>query len=200
MNELIKVTQNENNEPVVSGRELHKFLEQYNSFDELFIVVSKMKIELSLDTAQLRRLRNALSQLDNKFGVELLSYLKDSIDCEIALTNTNQPKQYSEKLIQNEVISNFDKYFSPYKLICKEYPVEGVGRIDLLAQTKDGRAVIIELKHGRHNPIKQLLAYATHFYDPILIGITDYMPNKLPHENIHLYSVDELRKGCQLPV
>ncbi len=36
MNELIKVTSNENNEPIVSGRVLHEFLEVTTRYNDWF--------------------------------------------------------------------------------------------------------------------------------------------------------------------
>lgn len=60
-------------------------------------------------------------------------------------------------------------------------------RVDLLAKMPaSNRDVLFELKLGAEDPTPQLLKYASHFRNPILIGITEKrLPPQQKCENVH---------------
>lgn len=179
MNELLKIEVNEEQEPCISGRELHEFLIKIDSFHEFFVAVSKLKTEL--DREGLGVLLEELDQLIYviKFGGEEIAYLKDSVVAERVLPcKAKNERKYREKEMQNYIENNFKSIFPDYDFVSKEKAVKGVGRIDIFArERKTGRPVIIELKKGSRNPNIQLLAYAKSFDNPILVAITEDIAN-----------------------
>ena len=88
-------------------------------------------------------------------------------------------RKTKEQEYESELIDRFDsiKEFSEYKFI-KSQKVLGDGdRIDIFAIHKNSdRPVLIELKVGNKSGHQQLINYATHFSDPILISISEKRP------------------------
>ena len=93
---------------------------------------------------------------------------------EYCLASKRLQGNLKKKQMQSSLLDNFCYAFPNYNLVGAEIPIDGIGRIDILAEDKESKqAVIIELKAGSHNPNTQLLAYATKHENPILIGITE---------------------------
>ena len=196
MNEIIKVSyQNEN--PTVLGRELHKALESARNFTEFFVKVSEFRINMSRD--ELKILRSVLVEFASKYGAIAITYLADTIDAERVLPCKQEtPRKFKEKQMQSSLLDNFCYAFPNYNLVGAEIPIDGIGRIDILAEDKESKqAVIIELKAGSRNPNTQLLAYATEYENPILIGITEIELNPSSRNNdIIYYTFSELKEGA----
>ena len=196
MNEIIKVSY-QNESPTVLGRELHEALESARNFTEFFVKVSEFRINMSRD--ELKILRSVLVEFASKYGAIVITYLADAIDAERVLPCKQEtPRKFKEKQMQSSLLDNFCYAFPNYNLVGAEIPVDGIGRIDILAEDKESkRAVIIELKTGSHNPNTQLLAYATKYENPILIGITETrLSLKLKNSNIIYYTFSELKEGA----
>ena len=175
MNELIKIQNNEQQEPIVSGRELHEFLESSKSFKDMFVKVSQLKTHY--DRQELITLRSIINKpvFILRYGAEAMAYLGDTITSEMVLPcKSIQERQYAEKKMRVDIIDNWNTVFPLYDFIGSEVNVDGIGRIDILAKTKSrGRPVVIELKSGNKNPNSQLLAYAKGYTNPKLIAITE---------------------------
>lgn len=183
MNELIKTTQNENGEILVAIEKL----KECETFEELFIAVNEMKFRLSYRKEYLW-MQEVLQEimLTFKFDARALIYLKDMMTLESVYTlGIKEERKKTEKDMQDEIIENFELLFPEYTFVKKEHKIK-TGRIDILAEAKkDKRPVIIELKKGKGNPTKQLLAYATEFTNPILVGVTEEkLDYRTMHENI----------------
>jgi RecB family endonuclease NucS len=194
MNELIKTTQNENGEILVNIEKL----KECKTFEELFIAVNEIKFSISCKE-EYRRLQEVLQEimLTLKFDTRALIHLKDILLLEsVHALKIEEECEKSEKELQDEIVKNFDLLFPEYTFIAKEYKIK-IGRVDILAKAKeDGRPVIIELKKGKANPTKQLLAYATEFANPVLIGVTEErLDYRVMHEDIKyfVYSSERLR-------
>ena len=189
MDELIKIEVNENQEPVISGRALHEFLTKIATFNEFFVAVSKLKVELG--KAELKMLSNELDNIiySEKFGNQEMVYLKDSVIAERTLPcKSYNQREFTEKEMQNYIVKNFVKIFPNYIFVTKEKVVPNVGRIDIFAVEKSTRrAVIIELKKGAKNPNTQLLAYSQHFDNPVLIGSTENITSEADGINYILF-------------
>ena len=189
MDELIKIEVNENQEPVISGRALHEFLTKIATFNEFFVAVSKLKVELG--KAELKMLSNELDNIiySEKFGNQEMVYLKDSVIAERTLPcKSYNQREFTEKEMQNYIVKNFVKIFPNYIFVTKEKVVPNVGRIDIFAVEKSTRrAVIIELKKGAKSPNTQLLAYSQHFDNPVLIGITENITSEADGINYILF-------------
>lgn len=198
MNELLKVELNDNQEPIMSARGLHDELDNLDNFTDFFIKASEYKVALS--KLELKTLRSVLKSFIFKFNSVAITYLIDAIDAEITLPcKQEMPREFKEKQLQNSLLDNFCYAFPDYELVGAEIPVAGVGRIDVLAKDKESkRPVIIELKTGSRNPNKQLLAYATKYDNPILVGITE---NNLSSANIHkgifYFTFSELKRSSK---
>lgn len=172
MNNLIKINYETEN-PTVSGRELHKALDNCNSFEEFFVKVCEEKNNCGVD--ELKKLISIVNDIHYraKYGNSTIVYLCDCITTEKLLPcKSADPRRQIEKEIQNEIINNFNKIFPNMKFVGQEVTVNGVGRIDILAM-QGNQYVIIELKCGSKNPNAQLIAYAKNYDNPILIGITE---------------------------
>lgn len=197
MNDLIKTHENEKGELEVIGRELHEFLNGAKDFTEFFIKVSEYRIKSS--RSELKMLRQVLKPFVFKYGSNAITHLMDTIDVEMTLPrNQGVPRKFKEKQLQNNLLDNFCNAFPNYDLSGAEISVDGIGRIDILAEDKESkRPVIIELKIGSRNPNKQLLAYATKFKNPILIGITETELNpEIKNKDILYYTFYELEEGA----
>jgi len=198
LNDLIKTHENENGELEVSGRELHEFLEVKDQFEGFYNVVCALKVGLQRE--DLRILRATVSRFKNKFNAESIIYLCDSITAEMILPCSNiKIKQKSESDYQKQVVSAFEFAFPQYRYLNKEVVVEGIGRIDILAEDEvTKRPVIIELKLGSFNPNKQLIAYGSKFEDPLLIGITENkLDDKMKIAGVLYFTYDELLRKKQ---
>lgn len=192
MNELIKVTY-DNDRPVVSARELHEMLCGLTSFESFFVAVCELKVRL--DRKDLDSLKNAVSDFRFCYSNEAITYLCDCISCEKVLPfNFESQRTFDEKTFQKKIIGSFDSIFPDFTYVGNEVPVPNVGRIDILAKEKaSGRDVIIELKVDDKNPTRQLLAYATAYNDPILVGVsTKKFLFKESDNRIRYYTYEEL--------
>lgn len=192
MNELIKVTYS-NDRPVVSARELHEMLRGFTSFESFFVAVCKLKVKL--DRKDLDSLKKAVSEFRFYYSNEAITYLCDCILCEKVLPfNFENQRTFDEKTFQKKIIKSFDSVFPDFAYVGNEVSVSNVGRIDILAKEKvSGRDVIIELKVDDKNPTQQLLAYATAYDDPILVGVsTKKFSFKESDDRIRYYTYEEL--------
>lgn len=142
-------------------------------FQSFFITVCKLKISFSLP--ELRILYRELEDFKPLYGNTAIAYLRDCVQVEMTLPCKNPIKRrYTEKELQNTLVEHFSTTFPSYAFISTEVPVKGVGRIDILARDlSSNRYVIIELKVKSKNPTSQLLAYASNYENPVLIGITE---------------------------
>lgn len=122
-----------------------------------------------MDRDELKELLKLMDNYYADYTSAAIAYLKDCIQTEMFISCKSKIRQ--EKMMQTEIVNNFNSLFPDYTFICTEKKVEGVGRIDIYALYGE-RPVIIELKVRHKNPNGQLLAYATKFENPILIGIT----------------------------
>jgi len=84
----------------------------------------------------------------------------------------------SERDYHDELCTSFDKYLPELTFIDREVQIDidDRDRLDILAESKDGRPVIIELKLGNKSAHKQLRSYAVGFENPILINISEELP------------------------
>lgn len=87
----------------------------------------------------------------------------------------------SEKDYHDEIINSFHVYFPDLEFIDSEVQVDidDRDRIDILAKDSSERPVIIELKLGKTSAHKQLRSYAVGFEDPLLINISEILPNNM---------------------
>lgn len=148
-------------------------LRSVSDFKSFFIIVCNCKI--SFNRSELKILYDALDKFESQYGITAIAYLKDCIQVEMTLPCKNLIKRrYTEKELQGILIQRFSAIFPAYELLSAEVPVKGIGRIDVLARDlKSNRYVVIELKVKNKNPTSQLLAYASNYNNPILIGITE---------------------------
>lgn len=176
--------------------ELKEQLDGCRSFTEFFITVCKIKV--AADFEDLRRLLSLMDEYIPKYGGDAVVYLKDCIQTEIVLPcKSKEAITQLEKAMQSEIVNNFNTLFPKYTFVCTEKKVGGIGRIDIFALCGK-RPVIIELKVRSKNPAGQLLAYATKFENPILIGITQKPireENKI--DGIKYMLFDELKRGVK---
>lgn len=175
--------------------DLKQQLDNCKNFKDFFITVCKIKVSCEFD--DLLTLLHLLNAYIPTYGGKAIVYLKDCIQTEMVLPcKSKEAIIQAEKEMQKEIANNFHFVFPKYTFVCIEKKVNGIGRIDIFA-LYDKRPVIIELKTKRRSPNSQLLAYATKFEDPILIGITQEAiaeENKIPGINYLVF--DELRKGA----
>jgi hypothetical protein len=197
-NSLIPVYQSDKGTRAVSARELYERLNSINDFKDFFINVSEIKTDLMRD--DLKILREVVDAFDSRFGAAAIVYLVDSITAEMVLPCKNEVlRNLKEKQLQNMILANFKEVFPQYNLVGSEVLVEGIGRIDILAEEKSTKkSVIFELKTGSGNPNKQLIAYSSQFGDPILIGITEIPLNdNMKLNNIAYLVFDEIKKSVK---
>lgn len=169
MNEIIKI----DNDNKVSGRELHDFLEESKSFQELFNKVYELMICTNRDIN--KSIMLALnSPAFIKYGKSLV-YLRDMISMNRVLPcNSGKERNYEEKKLHDYIVDNFNIIFPDYRFIGSEVVIENIGRIDILGEEKTtNRKIIMEIKVGGHNPNSQLYAYGAHYNNPILVGVVD---------------------------
>jgi hypothetical protein len=123
---------------------------------------------------------------DDDFGITLIKF---DVTNYMIQFQSDKSRRTIEKYYRQEIINNFNKFFPKYNFIKQEVSVKNIGKIDILAKDKvSGRNVIIEIKTNKQNPNKQLLAYATGYDNPILVGITN-MDKKYYLDNIIYYTV-----------
>jgi len=197
MNNLIPINY-DNDRQTVSARMLHEKLDNICDFKEFYIAVSKLKVDLL--KSDLRILRDTVNTFCSKFGADAIVYLADCITAEMILPcKSEEVRQFKEKQLQNELLINFNAAFPKYYLLGSEIPVDGIGRIDILAEeTETGREIIFELKVGSGNPNKQLIAYASKFNNPILIGVTEFPINdSMKLQNVIYLTFDEIKKSSK---
>lgn len=135
-----------------------------------------------------------LSFCSNIISTEVYGVLMDLCHYKYYFLNSIKRNNVNERELVKILAGNFDVIFPEYELIKTEYIVNGVGRIDILAKDLyNDSYVIIECKRKRHNPTKQLLAYATSFHSPVLIGITEEVLSiKARHEGIIYLTYEEV--------
>lgn len=158
-------------------------LTKCNTFEEFFIEVSKLRVSETVDG--LRELRKTLSET-TRFDREAIVYLMDCIDIEIVNNlKTSKNTENTESQMKKRVVEKFSELFPDFEFIKTEYEVP-TGRIDILAnEISSNRPAIIELKINKGNPNKQLIAYGSHFINPILIGVTqEELPERVKLEEI----------------
>ena len=197
MNDLLKVNY-ETETPTVSARDLHEALHDCKCFEEFFIKVCEFKC--SFEQKDLRVLRDVIKTFVFRFHGDAITYLTDSITTEMLLPcKQDVSPEVKEKELQNELLNNFNNAFPEYKLLGSEIPVKGVGRIDILAEDMaSGRPIIMELKVKSKSPNKQLIAYASGYENPILIGITENsLQTESKYKGIYYYTFGELKEGAQ---
>ena len=177
-----------------------KIVEEPISFLEFFKKVSMVYYNFF----EYKYKRSFLNFLDNdmlefKYGNSVMSDLKMLYLIMIKhdyREKENRIKNYKNELcVSKTVKENFNILFPEYIFVKDEYVVKNIGRVDILAKDKvSGRDVIIEIKKGKENPNKQLLAYSKEFTNPILIGITN-MDKKYYLENIRYIKVSDIIDG-----
>ena len=74
------------------------------------------------------------------------------------------------------ILGEWDNIFPEYELLEQEVLLPDGDKIDILAKTKDGSSVIIEVKPYSKSAHKQLRSYAVHYKNPILVNITPTLP------------------------
>lgn len=192
MEQLIKVNFDTQ---MVSARDLHEALEKSNSFKDFFINVSTLRTHMNNDN--LRVLRKVVWSFAERYGTEAIIYLVDSIDCEAALPMNNlEPKKITEEVMRKEIVANFNILFPKLKYLGKEVTIGEIGRADILAEDiGSSRKVIFELKTGHKNPTQQLLAYGSHYNNPLLVGITqEPLSKNKKHPKILYLIMDDLKE------
>lgn len=193
-NKLIPINY-EGEQPTVSGRELFEKLNKCNSFKDFFITVCEEKV--SRDYENLKELDTVIKNqaFIFKYGSSAISYLSDCITAEKLLPmNSMDTIKQIEREMKAEIVNNFSSFFPDLELVGQEVNLKGIGRIDILAK-KGVRFVIIELKSGHRNPNIQLLAYAAHYNNPILVGITEAELNaEQKLDFIQYFTLQEIRK------
>ena len=191
MNELIKITTNENQE-----KEIREKLLLCNDFVSLFNTTCDLKD--GLNTSGLKALLSVLNEpyFSVNYGVRTIINLRDVVLMEKVIFR--QPNNYgrNEKEMQKEIVRNFKKLFPNFKYKGQEIKVDGIGRVDILAEEKgSGRPVLIEIKRGKENPNKQLIAYAKEYKNPILIGITEMTSGFLKEIEYYSYQDGRMKGG-----
>lgn len=192
MNELIKVDFS-GERPVMSARELHEFLAQCPTFEAFFSAVCQLKV--AMDRKGLNLLRESVAEFRTCYSNEAITYLCDCILCEKVLPcNSGNQRNSDEKQLQQRIIKSFDSVFPDFVYVADEVPVPNIGRIDILAKDKvSNRDVIIELKVDDKNPTRQLLAYATAYENPILVGVsTRKFLFEGQHNQVRYYTYEDL--------
>lgn len=191
--ELIPISY-ESEQPTVSGRELFERLNKCNSFKDFFVTVCEEKI--SRDYEDLKELDRVVKSRPfvSKYGSSAIVYLSDCITAEKLLPmNSMDAIQQIEREMKIEIVNNFSSFFPNLEFIDQEVNLKGIGRIDILAKKGDC-FVIIELKSGHRNPNTQLIAYASYYDNPILVGITE---EKLSTEQkldfVQYFTLQEIR-------
>jgi hypothetical protein len=106
-----------------------------------------------------------------------------------------------ESFYVTNIIKNFDSIFPDYEFVKREKTIVG-GRVDIFAKDKvTGRDVIIEVKVGCANPIKQLKRYyRCHGGNPILVAITQEECKKKDNGIVYVVyqkGVDFIRKKVE---
>lgn len=175
---------------------MRKRLKKCKSFKDFFIEVSKIKV--GGDTDDLKELQKIMMEFVPIYGGEAIVYLSDCISAERILPcKSQEAKYFREKQMQKEISDNFNSIFPEFEFIQTEKVIDGIGRIDILAK-KGEQFVIIELKAGRKNPNKQLIAYASEFKSPILIGITEEsLPKESILQGIQYFLFSDLKEGVE---
>lgn len=181
----------------MTDEELIDYLNRCEDFLQFYVAVNEIK--LIRDRDGLSKLLEIICRPSFYFRYpNAIPHLSDSIIAEKVLCNNNR-REFTEKDMQRRIIKEFSHIFPCMKLIGYEVPIDGIGRIDILAEYND-RPVIMELKVKRKSPNSQLFAYAKAYNNPILIGITEEkLPDNRKCKNIHylIYS-DLMEKGCAL--
>ena len=196
MGELINVNF-ETDQASTLEKELLDDLLTCETFQDFFVKASELRVKL--DSKGLRTLRDVVGRFVLKFDGKSIVYLCDSITTEMFLPCKQEISPViREKALQNELLNNFNSAFPDYELIGAEVPVKGIGRIDILAEDKQTkRPIIIELKIKSKNPNKQLLAYASRYENPIIVGITeDDLPEGVKHEDVIYHTFKTLKEGA----
>lgn len=193
MNELLKVDFDTQAE---LENKIYDLLSKADNFETFFIKASELRV--AFDFNELGILRKVVRQFSNKFNPSAIIYLVDSIDAERATPlKSFENITFREKEMVSEIVNNFGKIFPKYNFIQTEKVVNGIGRIDIFAD-QNGTPVIIEVKKGSKNPTQQLLAYATDFVNPILIGITEKdIQESCKKEGVNYYTLDQLKGGVE---
>ena len=165
-------------------------------FEEFFYRVSTYKDMFHRD--ELHILLQVMNVFQDEYDFEKFQFLKEYIIAWSVLPMCNPVERGKvERDYQIKIIDNFKKIFPEYKFVGSERKTSCGGRIDILAE-KDNRPVIIELKVGKKNPSNQLLAYATDFNNPILIGISEEeVDSKNRSKSIQYLTYKELFKRIQ---
>jgi hypothetical protein len=136
------------------------------------------------------------------YGKENIEEIEDLFEIYVFHYEKKYQRKHSETSEVNykkEIIKNFSILFPKYRYIGSEVVVKGIGRIDILAEEiETKRPVIIELKMGSKNPIKQLLAYSHDYVNPILIGITEITLDSKT-DIIKYLTYDELIQNLHTP-
>ena len=194
MKELIKINY-ENEQQIISVRELYEKLNECKDFKEFFVKVSEYKVLLDFD--ELKVLRDVVKTFALEYGVDAIVYLADSITTEMTIPCKSKDVRKSiEADMQKQIINNFRQIFPDFEFVASEKEIRRIGRIDIFA-ISNGKAVIIELKAGNKNPNSQLLAYGSKFESPILIGITQYpIEESRKLDGILYFVFDDLKKGA----
>lgn len=166
-------------------------------FDTFFIVSQKQIDALRKDYERICQAKKEIALCGQQYDARALEYMMRQFELLYHYRHRDVvPEEKTEKGMQKYIIKHFGEIFPLYSFVKAEYPIAGVGRVDILARDEHGRDVVIELKKGRANPTRQLLDYATAFDRPILIGITEApLSNKSKREGINYLIFTDL---CEL--
>lgn len=161
MNKLIQVTQNENQEPCVSGRELHKFLEVKTKYADWFSRMSEYGFDENVDFSVIPIFEND----DTAFGGKRKStdhMIKLDMAKELAMIQrTEKGKQARQYFIQVE-----KEYNSPEKIMARALMIAERELSTLRLENKEQKEQITEMK-------PKVSYYDTVLQSDSLVTVTD---------------------------
>lgn len=126
-----------------------------------------------------RSLALKIIKISDDKGVGSFPYIRHAVMSFLLRPRRERSRSYKEKQYQKEIMDRFREVFPRFINPAPEEILEDGDRIDILAEESDtGRPVIIELKVGSKSGHKQLRSYAVYFKNPILIHVSEEVPQK----------------------
>jgi len=122
------------------------------------------------------------------------------IDKVFLMSNVFNEQGNPEAEFTRRILDDWDNVFPDYELLEQEVVLPDGDRIDILAKTKDGTPVIIEVKPYTKSAHKQLRSYAVHYDNPILVNITPSIPKNTVEDVVYVSLDDLLNFGSGLQV